>query len=284
MNDEVDQGSDPILDALREQEHAARKRRERHEAVRASAPYQQQLARLGQITHAFLSTLRLSAFAVTRDPSLPEVSFFLRNLDDLVESAVMAAAAFREGGLNSGRRELRFMLELAVQALFVDEQMGRAPFEQRLVFFERKMKHTSVEHVKDLRLEMLGGSRADFVAETVRAWANASQYVHPTPPQLREKLALRERGVTPGCETVEQLETCVDQLFQAASIVVALAFHAIGSAFTGDILVDSLDGMDGWPFHASRFVAAVDEYFDYKHERQASLADIKARRERRLRQ
>jgi hypothetical protein len=201
MSDKAERSADPILDILREQERAARERSERHEAVRASAPYQKQLERLGNVTHAFLGTLRVCAFAATRDPSLPEVSFFLRNLDDLSQSAVMAAFAFREGGLNSGRRELRFMLELSVQSLFVDKNMGQAPFEQRLVFFERKTKNTSVDHVKDLPLEMLGGSRENFVVDTVRAWSKASQYVHPTPQQLREKLDLRERGITPGCET-----------------------------------------------------------------------------------
>jgi hypothetical protein len=282
MSDKAERSTDPILDILREQERAARERSEQHEAVRASAPYQKQLERLGNVTHAFLGTLRVCAFAATRDPSLPEVSFFLRNLDDLSQSAVMSAFAFREGGLNSGRRELRFMLELSVQSLFVDKNMGKAPFEQRLVFFEKKTKNTSVDHVKDLPLEMLGGSRENFVLDTVRAWSKASRYVHPTPQQLREKLDLRERGITPGCETVEQLQACVDELFNTESIILVLAFHAIGPSFTGDILVESFDGIDGWPFHSSGYVAAVDEFFDYKHERQASLADIKARRERRL--
>ena len=68
-----------------------------------------------------------------------------------------------------------------------------------------------------------------------RAWSRATQYVHPTPQQLREKLAFRERGVTPGCETVEQFQACVDELFYAESIILVLAFHAIGPSFTGDI-------------------------------------------------
>lgn len=283
MSGEPEPGADLIRELVEAEREAARERSRRHQEVRESPPYQEQLARLGLTTHAFLGTLSTCAFAASRDPSLPEASLFLRNLDDLSESATMAAFAFREGGLNSGRRELRFMLELAVQSLYVDESMGTAPFEHRVVFFEKKTKNTSVDHVKDLALTMLGTSRDEFAAATVRAWARASQYVHPTPQQLREKLDLRKRGVTPGCDTPDQLRACVDELFAVEAIIVVLAFHAVGPSFTGDILVSGgLDSLEGWPFHANRFVAGVDEFFDYKHERQAALADIRARRQSRL--
>ena len=272
----------PIKAMLRAHAAEAERRRTEHEAVRASPQYQAQLARLDTITDAFLQTLRICVMYASRAPSLSETSLFLRNTADLSESAVMASFAVREGGLNSGRRELRFMLELAVQSLFVDEQMASAPFDQRVVFFEKKTKHNSVDHVKALSLGLLGEKRGDIIAEVIAAWASASHYVHPTPRQLKEKLELREQGITPGYETAEQLRACVSELFRIESIVVVLLFHAIGAAFTGDLIVDGLDQHDAWPFHASRFIATVDATFDYKHERKASLAEIVARREKRL--
>lgn len=274
---------DPLIEILRQNQREASERIEQHKAVRDSEPYRAQRERLNHVTASFLYTLRVSAFAATRAASLPEDSFFLRNMDDLSQSAVMAMHAFHEGGLNSGRRELRFMLELSVQSQFVDESMARSPFDHRLVFFEKKTKNTSVDHVKDLQLPMLGkDEKKEYVEDMVRTWSKASRYVHPTPQQIREKLDMRDKGIVPGCETAEQLEVCVDELFHAESLVVVLVFHAIGASFTGDILVDCLDGIDEWPFHASRHMAAIDQFFDYKQERQATLEAIRARREKRL--
>ena len=50
----------------------------------------------------------------------------------------------------------------------------------------------------------------------------------------------------------------------------------------GDLLVGCLDEIDDWTYHSNKYVAKVDEHFDYKHERQESLQAIKERREKRL--
>ena len=62
-----------------------------------------------------------------------------------------------------------------------------------------------------------------------------------------------------------------------------LGFHVVGQMFAGDMLVNGLDESDGWPFHASPFVARVDASFDYKHERKDQLSAIASRRAARVR-
>lgn len=274
---------DPIVAVLRAQGEELEKRRELHAALRATPDYQAQLARMRQFAIALADTLRLATMTATRAPGFVDESFFLRNTDDLAASAFMAAFAFEQGGLNAGRRELRFLLELAVQAAYVDESSGTADFATKVEIFDRRKRPNSVDHVKDLKLPMLEDSRERFVRHVVRTWARASEYVHPTRRQLEEKLELRARGISPGFETADELRTCADALFHACSIVVVLAFHVVGPSFTGDLLVDGLDASDGWPFHANPFVAKVDGAFDYKSERQQRLVDVRTRREARVR-
>src|SRR5437879_822607 len=98
----------------------------------------------------------------TRDSSFVEKSFFLRNADALVQSSLMSAFAIREGYLNAGRRELRFLLELAVQALFTDQQMGNASFDARCEFFKYKVRNNSVDHIRDIQLGLVGSLADDF--------------------------------------------------------------------------------------------------------------------------
>lgn len=274
---------DPLLAMLRSHAEETARRSEAHAALRESPEYRAQVERMQRDALAFAQTLQTAMLATTRAPNFVDNSFFLRNIDDIASSAVMAAFAFREGGLNAGRRELRFLLELGVQAAYVDEQSASADFATKIEVFARIKKPNSVDHIKDLALPMLGDARDRFTRHAVRSWARASAYVHPTRKQLEEKLALRARGISPGFETHDELRVCADALFHACAIGVVLAFHVVGQAFTGDMLVDGLDLADGWPFHASPFVAKVDAAFDYKHERQDRLAEVAARRAARVR-
>lgn len=274
---------DPLLAMLRSHADETARRSEAHAARRESPEYRAQVERMQRDAVAFAQTLRTAMLAATRAPDFVDNSFFLRNIDDLASSAVMAAFAFREGGLNAGRRELRFLLELGVQAAYVDEKSASTDFATKIKVFDRIKKPNSVDHIKDLALPMLSDARDRFTKHVVKSWARASSYVHPTRKQLEETLALRARGISPGFETHDELRVCADALFHACAIGVVLAFHVVGQSFTGDMLVDCLDRNDGWPFHASPFVANVDAAFDYKCERQDHLAVVAARRADRVR-
>jgi hypothetical protein len=272
---------DPFTEAHRSGAEALDNQRRQHEALRASHEFKEQTRRLERSTLDFAHTLRTCALASTRDAALVENSFFLRIVDDLIQSALMAAFAIREGYLNPARRELRFLIELAVQAQFTDEQMGRSGFDARCEFFKRQVRHSSADDIRDLNLGLIKPKADDFKKHVVKVWATASNYVHPSVSQLRERFELAERGVSLGFETVNQLRGAVDEVAKVLGIGVVLCFHAVG-AFAGDFIVGGIDAVDAWAFHSDPFVACVDESFDYKHERQARLADIRARRTRRL--
>lgn len=276
-------GNDDPFKAFFEVEAAElQSRRDAHERERATPEYMGEIERIRETVLAFADTMRLCVIASTRW-ELAKESFFLRHVDELSTAVVMSAAAFDEGAINAGRRELRFMLELAMQAAYVDDVLGSSPFSTRLEFFDRKVKHHSADHVRDLKLTMLGSDRDAFTKAVVSAWAEASNYVHPTTRQIRERLELRAAGTAPGFESVAQLARAADALLDAASYAVVVALHVIGPSFAGDLLVDALDQSDRWPFHANRFVAAVDTHFDYKAERQEKLDEIQKCRSRRVR-
>lgn len=264
----MEERDEPIVEALRAKAAEEQRRRDAHEIERGRPEYTDAVERIRKVAMGFARTLESCVVAATRAPEFVDRSLFLRSVDDLASSAIMAAFAFSEGGLSAGRRELRFLLELAVQSAYTDAQMGSADFDARLAFFKHKTKHTSVDYIKDLGFPMLGDLEAEYQKAVKDAWITASNYVHPTSRQLREKLELRARGVWPGFETAREMDDCARALFEATSLAVVLAFHVVGPAFAGDIFAGALHGNEDWPFHASRFVAAVDAAFDYKHERQ----------------
>lgn len=273
----------PLRALLRAEAEETARRSELHAALRETPEYRAQVIRMQKCVVAFAQTLRMAMLVATRAPEFVDNSFFLRNVDDFVSSASMAAFAFGEGGLNAGRRELRFLLELSVQAAYIDEASRKADFATKIEVFARRKKPNSVDHVKDLPLTMLGDARDRFVRHLMKSWARASEYAHPTRHQLEKKLELRARGVSPGFETADELRVCIDALFHACAAGIVLGFHIIGPSFAGDMLVDGLDSVDTWPFHTSPFIAKIDAEFDYKHERKERLTEIVSRRAARVR-
>jgi hypothetical protein len=66
-------------------------------------------------------------------------------------------------------------------------------------------------------------------------------------------------------------------------LVLVLLFETIGVSFAGDIWeTGGLTDRDDWVFHGHPLIAALDEHFDYKAERQKRLGEIKKRRAKRL--
>lgn len=258
-------------------------RAEEHEIVRQSSDYQAQLSFLRKTVMDLVRSVRLCEVAASRWNEFHQNYLLPTYVDDIVEAALTAQLAIENGALNPARRELRYMLEVAVNIAYVDEIRAKDSFNDRTNYYRGKSANKSnVDHVFDLPLRMLGDQKALFATSVRNAWVKASNYVHLTKRRVDEKLQLRENGVTLGFETTEMLSQVVADVHEACSIVMVLTFETIGPSFTGDILVDELDEQDGWAFHANGFIAKIDSYFDYKYERKDQLDQLIQRRQRRV--
>lgn len=255
-----------------------------HKKLRDSAEYQAELSFLRITIRDLIQTIRLCEIAASRWQEFPEKYLLPRHFDDIVEAALTAQLAIENGALNPARRELRYMLEVAVNIAYVDEKCAKESFEERIKNYRSKsVNKANVEQVFDLPLRLLGRNKESFALSVRDAWVRASNYVHLTKRRIDEKLQLRELGISLGFETIDMLKEVVAEVHEACSIVVVLTFETIGPSFTGDVLVESLDEQDNWAFHASGYVAMVDSHFDYKHERKDKIENVVQRRNRRIR-
>src|SRR5665213_2224615 len=87
-----------------------------------------------------------------------------------------------------------------------------------------------------------------------------------------------ETGVTAGKEGLPELNQLIVQLERCYAAVLVLLFHCVPSWVAGDFLVESDGRSYRWHFEASRFIASMDEQFDYKAERSKILDEIISRR------
>lgn len=272
-----------LMDALSNSMLEVKRKSAEHEVLRNTEEYKLELEFLRRTIQDLIHTIRICEIAASRWQDFGEKYLLPRHFDDIVEAALTAQLAIENGALNPARRELRYMLEVAVNVAYVDELKAKDSFDDRVAYYRGKgVKKSNVDHVFELPLRLLGDHKEKFATSVQSAWVRASNYVHLTKRRIDEKLRLREEGVTLGMETVEMLQNVVSEVHETCSFVVALTFETIGPSFTGDLLVDSLDEQDHWAFHANAYIAVIDSYFDYKHERKERLDMICQRRENRI--
>ena len=272
---------DAFIQKLRDE---ALEKADAQEKVRNSPEYQEQLEFLRRTIDDLSKTFFACNVAASIWAKYSDDYLWPRYLDDIVEAATIVQSAVEYGSLNSARRELRFILEVAVNIAYVDVAKAGDSIDERIKFYRgRGVNKQNVDHVRQLPLHLLGVGKEKFVQHVKEMWVMASNYVHLTKQQVDRKLVLRAQGIEAGFETIDMLKEVVDEIHQVCSIVVVLAFETIGSSFTGDILVDGLDVSEDWSFHASGYVALIDAYFDYKHERQGKLEQHGKKRRLRVR-
>ena len=189
----------------------------------------------------------------------------------------------REGGLSVAKRELRFLIESSIKLSFVHQQKYKSSVQDKLTEFDKELSSPSISIKRDLNLNMLPAGLRDVFSEDVgRLYGKMSEYVHLTPEQILERITAVDAGRTLGREgsaEAQELNNLISKGF-AASLVLLL--HSVPEYVAGDWLVAPDGSTIDWYFVGSRFVAGIDSYFDYKHERQANLKAIQSARESRV--
>jgi hypothetical protein len=260
---------DPILEGL-----AARRQAliEAHAAVRSSERYKASISRIDRISQDFIETLRLAWFFAQRDPKSSDMVFW-RFTDDLMASGVAIWQMVTDGIDSIARRELRFMLELAIRNVYVDRVLAspETPLETRMALIDRKVEG-DVNLLKDLPINTYWSDPRPFEKEVRnRLYGSLSAYVHPSHDQLQRRLELADRGVFLGFETADEISDFADLLLRVYDVVLVLVFLALGPSSTGDLFTLHADPDPEWSFWQSRFVPEVSTHFDYKVERKAKL-------------
>jgi hypothetical protein len=227
--------------------------------------------------------LQVCWFAATRIPDYADRSVLLRSTDDMLECAVILHNAVEHGARNNARRELRYLLELAVKALFVDQQMPRSGFDHRLTFLEKKVKTHSLPELDQLQLHMFDESaRQAFVRDVGRAHGWTSKYVHPSVEQIRERTEAAASGLPLGFDSADVLRSVAQQIFDVYGLILVLVLHSLGPSAAGDVVESAFGEDEDWLFRQHRHVAKLDEYFDYKTERRDRCDTLRGWRGRSL--
>lgn len=271
---------DWVRNLVKQRQQAVLEKRTEHQQILESEEYQSEARKLSKIFNDFIKMLIISWQMSMRFKDFVDNSLFMRSVDDLAQSAVAVCTLAKDGMRNSARREMRYMIELAIKSIYVDQQVYNLCFEEKLKYFDQKIDSNSISPINKVSFSMFNRDlRDEFVCNLRRTYGIACTYVHPTVKQINERIELVDRGVVIGFETEVEMREINHEIYLVFSQLLVLVFHSIGSGFTGDIFVDWFDELRQWEYHKSKYIAAIDAYFDYKYERQHKLDYMKERRQ-----
>lgn len=240
-----------------------------HKELRAKEPFVSQSKRLLRLTEGLAFGLHSIWLISRRCPSIYDEFLTFRFFDDTIQSVVAIWSLAKEGQLTPAKREMRYLLESCAKHVYVDLKKMSKQFTEKLIFLDTHVPKSSVSFVDDFRLHQFSDAENKEFMDCIRSmYSSLCKYVHRSPEQIEETLRLLQRGVSPGFETEQDLESFCRELAQLYDSVLVMHFNALGMGLAGDVFTHALDSLEKWPYHRTKFVKLLSSYFDYKHERQ----------------
>lgn len=241
-----------------------------HKELRAKEPFVSQSKRLLRLTDGLAYGLHSIWLMSRRCPSIYNEFLTFRLFDDTIQSVVAIWSLAKEGQLTPAKREMRYLLESCAKHVYVDLKQMSKPLTEKLAFLKTQVPSSSVSFVDDFRLyQFSDAENKDFMDGIQSMYSSLCKYIHRSPEQIEEALRMLQRGVSPGFETAQDVESFCRKLAQLYDLVLVMHFNALGMGLAGDVFTQALDSSEKWPYHKTKFVKVLSSYFDYKHERQA---------------
>lgn len=240
------------------------------------APYIQQSE---DICHSFLFCLSFVVSDTARDPSYFENHLLSYTSQDFLQSTISLPILIQEGIHNVCRRELRFILEMSIKICFVQQKQYNSDIATKLSSFKSIFDSPNISIQKQLDLHLIPEpERLSFYQEVGRLYGETSSYIHLTQAQILERIALVDQNRISGQEGADEIESLNRLIGRGLACSLVFLLHSVPRYVAGDLLVEPDGSSLKWFFGQSRFIALIDEQFDYKHERQANLKKIKETR------
>lgn len=232
---------------------------------------------------SYLAGVQFIVKDTARDPEYSTNHLLSYLAQDFIQSSLSILTLAMEGLQNVAKRELRFVLEASIKICFIQQQSYASSVADKLEKFDKELASQRISIKQNLRLSTLPERlHEDFTEEVGRIYGLTSNYVHLSPLQIKERISAVDAGRIVGDQTSDELNEMNLLVSRGLAASLVLLFHSVPDYVAGDWLVEADGQTIDWYFTGSRFIAGIDSHFDYKSERQASLAEIQSHREERV--
>lgn len=246
-----------------------------------SDEYKREVQRLVTTRESLFHCLLFCLMNASRDGVSHKDNFFLRMIDDIIQSSTSIELLAREGVTNTCKRELRYLLEVSIKSCFIVNSFSGKTFELQIEEYNKLLDSSNINPINTLKLGYLkDGVDKLFLTDVKKMYGYLSNYTHSTSYQITERLNRVQNGRSIGYEGISELKDLNDSIERVFSYVLVFIFHSVAQYVVGDYLVESNGDSINWHFNQSKYINIIDGEFDYKHERKSKLNELKQKREK----
>jgi hypothetical protein len=199
---------------------------------------------------------------------------------------ISASHMIKEGLHDPARREMRFLVEAAVKALWLDQ--GSPPprgdhgagavlppitVAEKIAVLDGLGRERFDQVVDSLRFGMLDESASHQYRQTAKSlYGILSTNTHVSSRNVERDLANFDKGKHFAFETVADVNAIARLLRQVLDLALASHFEAFDQGLVGDLFEPHF--APNWSFLKTPLVAAIDRHFDYKYERRVRRGEV----------
>lgn len=229
--------------------------------------FQQELKYLSDFSFDAIQTIRSISLYSTRAKDIYDNFLSIKSIDDLLQSIVGIKGLISNGVHNFARREIRYLIEMSVKYLVVDQEKKGEDVKVKTQYLSDNIPNSSIEVVDRISTPFEPMLEKEFKDEIKDIFYKACAYVHPSQRQIEEQIDNYSKGVNVGFETSKMLADINKVTFRSYDIILTLLFIGFGQSMSGDLFIELFDIDTKWKFHKGKYLKHYSKLFDYKSER-----------------
>jgi hypothetical protein len=245
-----------------------------------SKEYKNAWVQFQTMKNCLLHCTLFSYYDTIRDGISDKTNFFLRMVDDISQSTISIETLAKEGITNTCKRELRYLIELALKATIITKSSTKTDINEQIEEYKDLLNSSNINPINRLKLDFFNEQdEKEFKTEVKKTYGLLCNYTHASAEQITERVKNASNGKSIGFEGVEELRSLNELVEKVFSQVIVFVFNSVPQYVVGDYLVESNGDINNWYFKKSKYISLIDETFDYKHERQNKLEKLTLERQ-----
>lgn len=278
-----DSDTDPLSEMVRNILTRQQSRIDDHAALRQTDAYKAAIRQIDRYILDYGLGINAIDLLATRNLPLFERLISLRIKPHFVQSMIATSQMIKEGLHDPAKREMRFLVEASVKALWLDQgsprlrgnntQVPPRTVAEKVAALDglgRERFHLLVESLSFGMLDPAAGAAYQQSAKSL--YGALSTTTHISTRDVQRDLANFEKGRHFAFETVNDIKAIARLLRQVLDLALASHFEAFDHGLVGELFVPRF--VPEWSFFKMPLVSAIDRHFNYKHERSPSRGGI----------
>ena len=223
--------------------------------VLESEEFKAQIKYLNNFSFDFINAIREIVIYSERAPHIYSKQIINSGFDDLIQSVIGILSLVNGGIHNTVKRELRYLLEMTVKYLVVDQECSKADLNVRIEYLNDNIPRSSINVIDRATLPFDESTNVELKSEIKSIFSELSTFVHPSKGQLDAQLANYNKGNYIGFESLKVATRLNKIVFRGYDLILTMLFTGFGNSMSADLFTELYTQNEKWKFYKGKYIS-----------------------------